>query len=339
MNTSKFIFFGIIINFLSVGAHAHHSFVSHFDPSKTFEIEGVITEFVQRSPHSFFYVDSTDENGEVINWEVELASIVHLRRMGISKDDFQAGDKIKVAAWPNRVPGRTLVYGISFIDEQGATWGEYPESAVETASASVSGIDAVLGRWFAPLPKLQAPLPLNDAGKLAAENYDPQLSPATTCEPATIPDLQLSPYMTDIRIEDGMVNFIHEAYGMTRSIPLNAPPAQTEETGILGIASAHINGDELVIESSGYPASLWGLGGAAQPKGERVDYPSSTQKKVVERYSVSEDGQTITLAYTLEDPIYLTDVYSSSMTMRRVADDEPMYPFECEVEAAKRFSE
>lgn len=339
MNTSKFIFFGAVVSCLSFGVSAHHSFVSHFDPTKTFEIQGVITEFVQRSPHSFFYVDSTDESGETVSWEVELASIVHLRRMGISKDDFQAGDSIKIAAWPNRVPGRTLVYGISFIDEQGVTWGEYPESAVETASASTSGVDAVLGRWFSPLPKPQVPLPLNAAGLLAAENYDPQLSPATTCEPATIPDLQLSPYMTDIRIEDGMVNFIHEAYGMTRSIPLDAAPAQVEETGILGIASARIDGDELVIESSNYPASRWGLGGAAQPKGERVDYPSSFQKKVVERYSVSPDGQTLTLSYTLEDPVYLTEVYSSSMTARRVADDEPMYPFECQVEAAKRFSE
>jgi hypothetical protein len=287
------------------------------------------------------FVDVTDDNGAVQNWEIELQSGVHLRRQGVGQNTFEPGSTVNVSAWPNRVAGRNLVYGTRVVAENGEVYGQRPDISIDSYPGSKPGVEAVQGRWNSPIPTYnpQPSLPLNEAGLRAAASYDPQLSPATTCEPPTIPDLQLSPYLTDIQIGDTEVVFQHEAYGVTRTIPLNSPPAQAEPTGYLGFASAHIDGDELVIESSGYPASRWGLAASAQPKGEHYDVPSSTQKKIVERYSVSDDSQTLTLQYTLEDPVYLTEVYSSHLSMSRVADDETMYLYECEVDAAKRFSE
>jgi hypothetical protein len=341
MKNCSVVFFCMTFIFYCCGASAHHAFITHFDPSKTFQIEGVVTEFRLRSPHAFLFVDITDENGAVQDWEIELQSGVHLRRQGASPNTFEPGDLVRVSAWPNRVAGKNLVYGTRIVAENGDTYGQRPNIAVDDYSNSASGVAAILGRWSSPIPlhNPQEPLPLNEAGSLAVENYDPQLSPATTCESPSIPDLQLSPYLTDIQIEDGEVLFLHEAYGMTRAIPLDSPAAQVEPSGQLGVASAYVDGNELVIESSGYPASRWGLSAAAQPKGGPWDVPSSTQKKVVERYSVSDDGQTLTLQYTLEDPAYLTEVYSSHLSMSRVADDEPMYLYECEVDSAKRFSD
>jgi len=340
MNLIKYALIAMVVCSLSV-ASAHHSFVSHFDPSKTFEIEGVLTKVDLRNPHSFFFVDVEGENGEIEKWEVELASRVHLRRMGITRDTFSVGDTIDIAAWPNRVPGRKFVYGISITDVRGERYGEHPGDKVAKTANSESGVEAVFGRWYSPLPHLQKlpPMPLNEAGELAAKNYKATLSPATICEPAPIPDLQLSPYMTDIRMGDGKINFIHESYGISRSIPLDSPQVAVEETGWMGTASAHIDGDELVIESSNYPVSRWGLAAAAQPRGSRrVDIPSSSLKTVVERYSVSDDGQTLTLEFTVEDATYLAEPYTAKMTAKRVADSEAMYPFECEVDSAARFS-
>ena len=65
---------------------------------------------------------------------------------------------------------------------------------------------------------------------------------------------------------------------------------------------------------------------------------NSTQKRVTERYSASEDAQTLFVAYTLEDAIHLAEPYTGIIEYSRVADDEPMYPFECEVESAELFS-
>jgi hypothetical protein len=341
MNTCRFLVVVAMINFLCTGAQAHHAIFAHFDSTKTFEIEGVLTEFRMSNPHAFFFLEVTDDEGDVRNWEVELPSTVHLRRMGVSQSTFEPGDRIEVSGFPNRDPENSLVYGRRFLTADGETYGSFSDITVDSNSDAVQNAEAVAGRWLSPTPRYnpQPLLPLNEAGSAAAANYDPQLSPATTCEPGAIPNLQLFPYLTDIRIQDDRVIFHHEAYDVVRSIPLDAPAAQVEPLGNMGVASAHIEGKELVIESSGYPPSRWGLAGAAQPRGGSYDVPSSAQKKVVERYSVSDEGQTLTLAQTIEDPVYLTEVYSASLTMSRVADDEPMYPFECETDSAKRFSE
>ena len=331
----------IITGFLSCGAYAHHSFVSHFDPSKTFEMKGVLKKFVSRNPHSFFFLEVEGKDGEIENWEVELGSRVHMSRMGINQNTFKVGDRISVSAWPNRKPNQKFVYGISFVDARGKRYGEVTKDEVATAANSSAGVEAVFGRWYSPLPTVHKlpPLPLNEVGLMAEARYIPALSPATICEPATIPDLQISPYMTDIRMKDGKIEFIHEAYNVKRSIPLDSPQVAVEDTGWMGTAAARIDGDDLIIESSNYPVSRWGLGAAAQPRGpKKVDYPSSPLKTVVERYSVSEDGRTLALTFTVTDPVYLTKPYTATMTARRVADDEPMYPFECEVDAAARFA-
>ena len=104
------------------------------------------------------------------------------------------------------------------------------------------------------------------------------------------------------------------------------------------MASARIEGDVLVIDSSGFPASAWGLAIAAHTNGGGADVPSTTQKRVTERYSANEDGQTLFVEYTMENSMYLTEPYTGVIEYSRVADGEPMYPFECEIESAEQFS-
>jgi hypothetical protein len=341
MNISRILVFGAILNLYCGSTFAHHAFVTHYDPSKTVELQGVVSEFRMRSPHSFFFVDVTDANGVVESWEIESHSVVHLRRMGIDKNTFKSGDPVKVVAWPNRVPGNDLVFGIGFVTDNGDEYGKFPDVTLDSYSDSDLGYAAIIGRWASPFPATnpQSPLPLNETGLSAVENYNPQQSPANTCEPISIPDIQYAPYLNDIQIQDGKLTFYHEVYGVTRSIILDSPAAQVESTGILGLATARIDGDGLVIETSGYPASGWGLGLAVHPNGSGTDIPSSTQKKTVERYSVSEGGQSLTLEYTIEDPVYLTEPYTDTIILGRVDDNEPMYPYECDVDSAKRFTD
>ena len=73
-------------------------------------------------------------------------------------------------------------------------------------------------------------------------------------------------------------------------------------------------------------------------RGAGADVPSSPQKKVIERYSVSSDGGTLSVDYTLEDPLYLAEPYSGHVELVRVADDEPLHEYACELDNAARFS-
>ena len=72
--------------------------------------------------------------------------------------------------------------------------------------------------------------------------------------------------------------------------------------------------------------------------GGGADIPSSDQKTVIERYSVSDDGQTLTLAYTLSDPAYLTEPYNGHFELNRVASDTPIYDYVCDLQSAAEFA-
>jgi hypothetical protein len=42
---------------------AHHSFSAEYDSAQKVEIQGVVTQFVWRNPHSFMMIDVTDKDG------------------------------------------------------------------------------------------------------------------------------------------------------------------------------------------------------------------------------------------------------------------------------------
>lgn len=321
---------------------AHHSFVTHYDPTRSMELRGTVLDFFLKSPHSFLYVEAASESGDNVTWEIEMPSIPLLRRFGISADTFKPGDQVSVNVWPNRVEGNPLVWGQGYITADGRALGKFPPTPeVESVYLAASGVERLQGRWRVPVPMFdhtESPLPLTPAGLSAVRTYDPQESPANRCEPNNVPAAYHSPYQFDIHIEDAEAVIHQEMYNVTRTIRLDSEPQRAEPTGVFGLATGRIDGDELVIESMGFPASGWGLGTASDGLGASTDIPSSDQKKLVERFSVSEDGQTLIVRYLLEDPVYLTESYSGTATLDRVADNEPLYPYECELNSAQRFS-
>jgi hypothetical protein len=66
--------------------------------------------------------------------------------------------------------------------------------------------------------------------------------------------------------------------------------------------------------------------------------PSSEQKTLTERFSVSDDALTLIYEYTLFDPVYMSRPHDARIEIARVADDSPMYPYDCNAEAARMFS-
>jgi hypothetical protein len=188
-------------------------------------------------------------------------------------------------------------------------------------------------------PNGESPLPLNAAGLAARRAYDRKSSPANTCEPMTVPDVFAAPfYLFDVRLTDGQAVLHNEAYDIERTVPLRGAPAAADPRGWFGTVTGRIDGDALIVESSGYRASKWGLGAEVQPMGNGADVPSSAQKAVRERYSVSADGSTLTLEYTMSDPVYLTAPYTARIELTRVPEGTQLYPYDCDVESAGMWS-
>lgn len=75
---------------------AHHSFATQYDAEKPITLKGVVTKVEWTNPHARFYVDVKGDNGDVTNWNLELASPNVLSRNGWTRHALQAGDEVTV---------------------------------------------------------------------------------------------------------------------------------------------------------------------------------------------------------------------------------------------------
>ena len=76
-------------------AWPHHSHAM-FDHTKEMTVAGTVSEFVFRNPHVFLYVTVKGENGEDVNYWIEMSNIPNMIRRGIGQATFKPGDKVTV---------------------------------------------------------------------------------------------------------------------------------------------------------------------------------------------------------------------------------------------------
>jgi hypothetical protein len=75
---------------------AHHSFQAEYDGAKPVTLSGVLTKVEWTNPHARFYIDVKEQNGNVTNWNLELASPNALRRLGWTRDTLKVGEVVTV---------------------------------------------------------------------------------------------------------------------------------------------------------------------------------------------------------------------------------------------------
>ena len=95
----------VVVALTGAPADAHHASAPFYDNLKSVEANGVVTRFLFRNPHSFLFLDGEDENGETIEWEVEMGTAVSMSRRGWTPQTIQVGDRIRVVGQPSRAPG------------------------------------------------------------------------------------------------------------------------------------------------------------------------------------------------------------------------------------------
>lgn len=87
---------GIALIAAAVPVIAHHSFAAEFDADQPFEFEGVVTKVEWKNPHTYFFIDVKDDNGEVTNWGMEMGSPNGLMRNGWTRNSMKVGDVVQV---------------------------------------------------------------------------------------------------------------------------------------------------------------------------------------------------------------------------------------------------
>src|ERR1700704_5366801 len=56
-------------------AKAHHSAAAAYDESKRVEAQGTVTKVLVRNPHSWIFLESADEKGQKVEWQIEMGGV------------------------------------------------------------------------------------------------------------------------------------------------------------------------------------------------------------------------------------------------------------------------
>ena len=127
---------GMLMSALTV--YAHHSFAATYFENKQVKIEGKITQFLFRNPHSFVHVQAPDENGVMQNWMIEWGGAGQLGGQGITRDTIKIGDPVIITDNPGRDASDHRIRMVSLKrTTDGFGWGG---RAGETAPSRAAGI-------------------------------------------------------------------------------------------------------------------------------------------------------------------------------------------------------
>ncbi|HJZ78665.1 MAG TPA: DUF6152 family protein [Vicinamibacterales bacterium] len=99
---------------------AHHSAAAAYDETKKVEAQGAVTRILVRNPHSWIFLESTDDKGQKIEWQIEMGGAPS---MAWTKDGLPIGMVVKVAGHPSRAPGTHGITGATFATADGTPIG------------------------------------------------------------------------------------------------------------------------------------------------------------------------------------------------------------------------
>ena len=88
---------------VAVPVLAHHGFDTEYDATKQVSLAGVVTKIEWTNPHMHIYIDVTEEDGEVTNYNMEMSSPNTVRRQGWGRSTVLPGDEVVFEGYGGKV--------------------------------------------------------------------------------------------------------------------------------------------------------------------------------------------------------------------------------------------
>ncbi|HUN25729.1 MAG TPA: DUF6152 family protein [Steroidobacteraceae bacterium] len=85
-------------------ALAHHSFAATYFVDREITVEGTLTQFMFRNPHSFVKMMAPDKEGQMQTWSIEWGGGAQLTQEHVTRFTLRPGDHVIVTGNPGRDP-------------------------------------------------------------------------------------------------------------------------------------------------------------------------------------------------------------------------------------------
>jgi|SaaInl5LU_22_DNA_1037371.scaffolds.fasta_scaffold07913_3 hypothetical protein len=343
---------------ISPAAFSHHSDAG-IDEFSEVALEGRVTEFRFRQPHVFLAVE-TEQNGETVEWDVQMVSVNILMRRGWSADSLKVGDRVSLSVNPAE-NGRPYGKLIDIVRADGSAVTVDPNAPEARLAVATS----LHGNWTGNRP-VDAPAPpprpepapaavseneeppctsgfdcffkenlvLNQAGIAARDAYDPlsEENPEATCVGRPTPSALMSArgYLIQLDLSEAeeKIYIRSEWFNEERTVWMDGRdhpnPSTTLQTGH---SIGWWEGDTLVVDTKNFDDHR---------SPYQIGVPSGSQKHVVERYTLSEEGTSMQVNYVLEDPEFLAEPLNHTNNLFH-APHMQMHAMDCDPENTGRF--
>lgn len=303
-------------------ASAHHSRVG-YDSSTVTEFAGTVERVIWANPHIRLTLSVLGDSGEAELWQLEGMDVTRMDRAGIPHDLIEEGSIVRVAGdRSRRGDNRMFVRHVLLPDNTELLLAANTEPRWNTESTRVLGFEFPLTEasevvsedsegifrvWFPAArgtPEFAANPPFTAEGRAAYQSYDPVTDdPVLDCTPPGMPRVMTRSGSRPIEfIDNGDQILIRvEPFALVREIEMME---QERLSGIrlrpLGFSRGRWVGRALIVTTTGidWPYfQLYGFEGG----------PQSTETEVVERFTLSEDEQSLAYDITVNDPVNFTE--------------------------------
>ncbi len=292
----------------------HHS-TSIYHTDRLMTIEGVVTQYEWKNPHTYIQIETTDSDGTRLT-NIEAGSISWLRPLGLAPDSFQIGDPVTVRVYPPARQNTQVLLGREIITQDGTliplnSLSPYINGTLSSGSASdISGTWVMENGAWDRMEKSQPSWELTEIGAAALAQHDGVDTPQSECIPMSVPNLMFYPVVNLIEIGDDAVRMRIDWMNSERTIYTDGREhPDTSQRFIHGHSIGRWEGEEgklLVVETTNF---------ADHGAGTGYGIPSGPGKRVMERLQLSDDGRQMSYEGVLESPEYLVEPVAWSFTL------------------------
>lgn len=106
-----FLATGLGVLMAARSARAHHS-TSMYDMANPVTVKGTVKRFEWTNPHAFIFLEVKDDKGALVEWEIEMMSLNHLRTYGWVRTTVKPGDVIAATGAPAKNGSPSMIAGV-----------------------------------------------------------------------------------------------------------------------------------------------------------------------------------------------------------------------------------